>query len=213
MSSLPTFELGQPVFLALGAADDEPGVRAVVEAVQGGRLTVAAAEGDRLDVVFAERRPAYLSYLTPAGIYTIEAIVARAGASTVALDLPTDAGRIQRRQFVRVELPLDASCLMLDGWANRFTPFDAQVADVGGGGLALTVDVIAPYGAVVVVSLGIPDEPPVVAVGTVLTSDRDPARRTRRLLRLQFSAIAEADRDRLIKWIFAHLRRIAKENR
>lgn len=167
VSSTPKFEPGQPLFLAPSGAEAERGVRAIIET--GGS--------------------AFVSYLTPAGIYMLEAAITRAGATSLALDLPSD----------------------VDDRTNRFTPFDGHVIDVGGGGLALAADVIAPQHATVVVSLAIPDDRPVVVTGSVLASDRDPNQRTRRLLRIQFSLIGEADRDRLLRWVFANLRRQAKE--
>lgn len=211
VSSRPKFEPGQPLFLAPSGAEVERGVRAIIETIQDSRLNVTAVDGDKLDEIFETGGSAFVSYLTPAGIYVLEAAITRAGAASLALDLPSDVSRIQRRQFVRIDAPLDATCLLLDDRTNRFTPFDGHAIDVGGGGMALAADVIAPQHATVVVSLAIPDDRPVVVTGSVLASDRDPNQRTRRLLRVQFSLIGEADRDRLIRWVFANLRRRAKE--
>jgi hypothetical protein len=211
VSSRPKFVPGQALFLAPSGAELERGVRAIIETIQDFRLNVTALDGDKLDEIFETGGSAFVSYLTPDGIHVIEAAITRAGATSLALDVPSDVSRIQRRQFVRIDAPLDATCLLLDDRTNRFTPFDGHVIDVGGGGLALAADVIAPQHATVVLSLAIPDDRPVVVVGSVLASDRDPNQRTRRLLRVQFSLIGEADRDRLIRWVFANLRRRAKE--
>gem|GEM_PF-4529938 len=211
MSSPPRFEPGQPLFLAPSSAEAERGVRAVVDTLQDSRLGVTTVDDDTLDEIFESGGHAFVSYLTPAGIDMIETAVVRASPTSLALDLPADVGRIQRRQFVRIDAEVDATCLLLDERTNRFTPFDGRVVDVGGGGLSLAADVIAPQHATVVVSLGLPDDRPVVATGSVLATDRDPRQRTRHLLRVQFTNVGERDRERLIRWVFANLRRRAKE--
>jgi hypothetical protein len=117
---------------------------------------------------------------------------------------------------VRVGAGPVLNCLLLDDTTNTFTPFEATVHDIGGGGIALDADVIAPRDAIVVCSLALPGERPLVAVGAVLEPShrRKPGPRALRsggedeeyLLRVQFTAISEHDRERLIRFVFACMR-------
>ena len=210
MDGLPRFEARRPalVELAPGGGDEAP-LRVVIETVQTDRLVVATADELRVPAPFATGTEVVVTYLDRYGVYTMQGPVVRRGDTTLVVGLPESAERVQRRQYVRVQAPLPASCLLLDQRTNHFTPFEARVEDVGGGGLAMTADLIAPPGAVIVSSLALPGEPPVVAVGTVLAADTGPRRSVGEhyQVRVQFSLIAEPDRDRILRFILSSLRK------
>ncbi|HEY7133491.1 MAG TPA: PilZ domain-containing protein [Acidimicrobiia bacterium] len=213
---LPSFSARQPVLLEVGAGGQLIGWRAAIEAVQGERLLLAASEGDPVPGQFREGAHVAVTSVTRSGVYTIDAIVARRSPTTLAVTVREDVEPVQRRQYVRVGAGPVLNCLLLDDTTNTFTPFEATVHDIGGGGIALDADVIAPRDAIVVCSLALPAERPLVAVGTVLEPShrRKAGPRALRsggeddeyLLRVQFTAISEHDRERLIRFVFACMR-------
>lgn len=187
--------------------DGHPPLRVVVEAVDGSFLTLRQGDGVALPRTLAEGVVVRVSYVNRSGLYTIETTVERRLPERLVVGEADRADRVQRRAFVRVNHPVHAACLLLDQAHNRFTPFDGEVVDLGGGGLGLTADVIAPLGATVVVSLALPDgKPPLVAVGHVLPGEDARWRTEPRRLRAQFGLIREADRDRIMAFIFTVLR-------
>lgn len=206
MRSLPSFEPSQPVFLESGSGEETEGRRGVIEAVQDGRLTIAATDDERFDDAFATGGQVTVTYLTRSGVYTFQATVTRAGRHSLSVDLPAGGERVQRRQYVRTPVPIDVACLFLDEEHNRFTPFDARVRDVGGGGAALMGDVIAPRGAVVALSLALPGDRPVLALGSVLSTEGGRGPEQPHVVRVQFTNLLEPDRDRLMRFVFASLR-------
>jgi c-di-GMP-binding flagellar brake protein YcgR len=213
---LPSFSARQPVLLEVGEGGQLIGWRAAIEAVQGERLLLAASEGDPVPGQFREGAHVAVTSVTRSGVYTIDAIVARRSSTTLAVTVREDVEPVQRRQYVRVGAGPVLNCLLLDDTTNTFTPFEATVHDIGGGGIALDADVIAPRDAIVVCSLALPGERPLVAVGAVLEPShrRKPGPRALRsggedeeyLLRVQFTAISEHDRERLIRFVFACMR-------
>jgi c-di-GMP-binding flagellar brake protein YcgR len=213
---LPSFSARQPVLLEVGDGGQLIGWRAAIEAVQGERLLLAASEGDPVPGQFREGAHVAVTSVTRSGVYTIDAIVARRSPTTLAVTVREDVEPVQRRQYVRVGAGPVLNCLLLDDTTNTFTPFEATIHDIGGGGIALDADVIAPRDAIVVCSLALPAERPLVAVGAVLepAHRRKPGPRALRsggeddeyLLRVQFTAISEHDRERLIRFVFACMR-------
>lgn len=187
--------------------DGHPPLPVVVTAVDGSFVTLRRGEGVTLPPALAEGVVVRVSYVNRSGLYTIEAPVERRLPERFVIGEADRADRVQRRGFVRVNHPVHAACLLLDDVHNRFTAFDGDVVDLGGGGLGLAADVIAPVGATVVVSLALPDgKPPLVTVGHVLPGDATRVRTGRHRLRAQFALIREADRDRIMAFIFTVLR-------
>ncbi len=182
--------------------------RAIVDAVQTGRLVVAVHD-DPVPRELREGAAVSITTVTSTSVFTVDGAVTRRSDSTLALALRDDHAPMQRRQFVRVAARPVVRCLLLDDRANEFTPFDAYVHDIGGGGMALEADVIAPRDATVVVSLAIPGDRPLVAIATVLEHASSRERQERHeeyLLHVGFSAISERDRERLVRFVFTCMR-------
>lgn len=204
----PGFTKRQLVLLETDAEGEIVAWRATVDAVQRERLVVAVLD-DPIPAEMDDGARVSVTSVTSTSVYTVDATVARRGDTTLAVTLRDDREPVQRRQYVRVAARPVVRCLLLDDRTNEFTPFDAHVHDIGGGGTALEADVIAPRDAVVVVSLAVPGERPLVAVGTVLehaTRHERHARDEAYLVRVGFSAISERDRERLVRFVFACLR-------
>ncbi|MFZ4585255.1 MAG: PilZ domain-containing protein [Acidimicrobiia bacterium] len=199
-TAIPQLEVGLPVIVESG----EVRARCVIDAVQDRRLVLSSA--DRMDFPSEYVAGMKLSVMVPAvrGIYETPVTIFERGNQTLMVDIDNESQLSQRRAYVRVEHPIDMSCLLLDEHANQFQPFTAEVTDVGGGGCAMLADVITPQGTVVVCSLAIPDARPVVAIATALANEREDRLRSitgGHKLRIAFTQITEADRDRLIRFL------------
>jgi PilZ domain len=202
VASIPVFHPGHA---ALVATDPEAeGLHMLVDLVQDDHITLASVDDVHVPREWAERATLSLTYLDRFAVYTVDVQVLRVGTTRLVVGPPADDAPVERRQYARVLTPLPATCLLLDPENNRFTPFDAVVRDLGGGGLALSASVIAPAGATMVVSLGLPDERPVVVVGTTLPSDLSIAL-DRPTVRLEFTLVREADRDRILRFVLLSL--------
>jgi hypothetical protein len=197
--TIPRFEAGHAVLVAADEMADAH--RLVVDLVQEGHVTLAHPEGEALPDEWTDCREVFLTYVDRFSVVSLPVPVVRQGTTRLVIGEPATDAVVQRRQYARVLTPLPAACLLLDTTTNRFTPFDATVHDLGGGGLAMRAGAIAPAGATMVVSLALPGEPPVVTVGTILPSDGAPTRDRRRAVRLEFTLIREADRDRILRFV------------
>jgi c-di-GMP-binding flagellar brake protein YcgR len=204
VTSLPGLHVGQTVLVAPGE-DSEP-VHMLVDVVQDGQFTLATVDDVPIPALVSHVSPLVVTYVDRFAVYTVDAEVVRQGTTRLVCAVPDDARSVQRRQYARVLVPVDASCLLLDPQGARFTPFDATVRDIGGGGLAFTADAIAPEGAMLVIALALPGAPPIVVVGTVLAPDvalRGGS--ARRIVRVEFTLIREADRDKVLRFVLACL--------
>jgi hypothetical protein len=183
-------------------------LKLVVEAVHGDRITLSATrDGDGTNASsditsLRDGDAVVLQYVDRFGVYDVDAAVVKRDRGSLIVGVASEDQPVRRRVYVRLRAPLDATCLLLDPDRNTFTELDASVVDVGGGGAALAVPAIAPTGAAMVCSIAIAPGAPVVTVAHVLAPDADPRDQPeRRHVRVQFTLIAEADRDRLLRFI------------
>jgi hypothetical protein len=201
MAGPPQFAPGHDALLTAGTVES---LACTVTSVHGDRITLVARDGTTTGVPTGAG--AALQYVDRFGVYDVEASVLERDDTTVVVAVPEAGGSVRRRLYVRLRAPLDAACLLLDPDHNRFTELDASVVDIGGGGAALAIPAIAPAGSTIVCSIALPDGPPVVTVSHVLPADADPRDQAqRRHVRVQFTLIAEADRDRLLHVILRAL--------
>jgi hypothetical protein len=214
MPAAPRLAPGQDALIGVSALDAP--VPFVVSTVQGDRITLSAKrDGDTMTTmrgVDAIRAgdAAHVQYVDRFGVYDIDAPVLRRDDETVVLGVPDDGEPVRRRVYVRLRAPLDATCLMLDPDRNVFTELAASIVDIGGGGAALAVAAIAPPGSTLVCSIALPAGAPIVTVGNVLPADADPRDEDhveRRHVRVQFTLISEAERDRVLSFILDVLAR------
>jgi c-di-GMP-binding flagellar brake protein YcgR len=215
-ASRPPFATRQPVLLEVGAAGQLIGWRAAIETVDGDCLVLTGSDAGPVPREFHRGAHVAVTAITRSGVYTAVAVVAERAPQTLTVDVSHDPEPVQRRQYVRVDAGGVMSCLLLDERTNAFTPFTATVHDVGGGGVAFAADVIAPRDAVVVCSLPLPGERPLVTLGRVLEPVHrhrgdphpafDPTAGEEYVLRVQFSAMSQGDRERLIRFVFACMR-------
>jgi hypothetical protein len=89
--------------------------------------------------------------------------------------------------------------VLLDEDENTWHTFAAEVRDLGGGGLSMVADTIAPDSATVAISLDLDDDV-VVAIGRVLPREQLPTI-GKPMMRIEFVLIREIDRDRILGYV------------
>jgi PilZ domain len=149
------------------------------------------------------------SYVEPAGVHTFDATLIDADPLTlnhrmvrIALTIPNETERVQRREDVRVDVELDAVVELDDETVVRCT-----TADLSAGGIALAWDPVAPtpeVGDEVRVRFGTDQHTHDLGLLVLGTTTRpQPSRGANTLVRGQFVGVTSAERDRLVAAVFA----------
>jgi hypothetical protein len=196
-------EPGRTVLVA-AAPDDEPW-RMIVDGVQDGEVTLTSVDDEQLPSAWNALTETHITAVDRFSVHLIHVPVVRVEAARIVVAEPSSATAVQRRAYARVPEPVPATCMLLDIEENQWIPFDAEVRDLGGGGLAMVADLIAPDNATVAISLLL-GGPPLVVVGRVLPRDALPTI-GRPLIRVEFLLIRETDRDRIMGFVLKSLAR------
>jgi hypothetical protein len=198
----PLLEVGQPVLVA--TAPDEAPWRMVVDLVQDGHITLAAHDDEQLPAEWTDLSEVHVTCLGRFSVFLIHVPVVRTGATRMVISAPDADTPVHRRAYARVLSQVSASCAALDPDTNEWTPFEAEVRDLGGGGCSVLADQTPPAGATVAMSLALDAELPVVAVGRVLPREELPTI-GKPLTRVEFVLIREMDRDRILRFVLLSL--------
>lgn len=175
----------QPVVVRLGAAEALP-------------ARVDRAEADCLTLVLSvpgrprDAEPAVVEYVTPTGIHRIAGQLSSQSGDPSVVHLHRDAHEVvQRREWARVEavVPVDV----------RFEDPSLQLAatvtlNLSGGGALIRDPVGVPLGTPVWLEVHL-DSEPIRAQGTVVRKTSDGAKG------VQIEAIADADRERIVRFV------------
>jgi hypothetical protein len=188
---------GSTVLVASGP--EAPPWRMVVEGVADGQITLATVEDETLPATWQELSEIHITSLDRYSVHLIHVPVVRLEDTRLIVAQPTTAADVQRRAYARVTKPVAAQCVLLDEDENTWHPFAAEVRDLGGGGLSMIADTIAPDGATIAISLDLDDDV-VVAVGRVLPREQLPTI-GKPMIRIEFVLIRETDRDRILGYV------------
>ncbi len=152
------------------------------------------------------------SYGDHSGFCQFESEVVEAAAGggegepgVIRLQPPGRVTTTQRRRFVRADVDMTIPVALLDGKAMTFLSAPGDVANLGGGGLMM---IIAAHpslkvGSKLALALTVPGGDPVLAVGRtvqVLVGEDGPA-----TVRLAFTSIDAAERDRIERFVYRRL--------
>jgi hypothetical protein len=198
---LPLLEVGRTVLVA--AAPEDPPWRMVVDVVQDGQITLATVDDEQLPSEWHDISETHITTLDRFSVHLIHIPVLRVGDTRMVIGTPNAETPVQRRAYARITNFVPARCMLLNPEENVWIPFDAEVRDLGGGGLSLVAHVLAPEGATIALSIVL-DGPPVVAMGKVLPREALPTI-GRALIRVEFVLIREADRDRILRYVLLAL--------
>ena len=153
------------------------------------------------------RTPVKVSYADRSGLYSFDSEVilhAPAGERSIQLGPAQRLTRTQRRQYVRLDINLPVTCLAIDEETGGFRLVTARSGDIGGGGVRLIAGELLEEDSRVVLSFVLPRHPAIVAVAKVVASDGNLDGTA--TVRTAFTVIAEADRERIVGFVFDELR-------
>lgn len=133
------------------------------------------------------------------------------------LHKPTKMQKIERRNFVRIDISLDVEYETIDAsekgkWEKIVPTKKAYTSDLSGGGMQLILDKSLPEGTLIVlkVPLIIDDsEVQIKVLGRVMRSELDISNQSNRKyhIGLKLEDITERQRDYIIKFIFSQMRK------
>lgn len=201
--------IGQVAVVGVVADEELPALRGVVERSHGGSITVRSPDGAVVPGELTEGAPVLVTYFERTGLYRFEARIRLRESTRVVVEQTGPVNEVQRRQHVRLNAAVPVECVAVDETRGRMVTVDASTIDVSGGGIALTTAVEIPTSGRIVVALKPLGVAPILAVGSVLASDASGSTRagSEFVTRVSFVAVAEADRERLIKYVFENLGR------
>jgi c-di-GMP-binding flagellar brake protein YcgR len=203
----PELLVGQVAVVALVSGDHElDRVRGRVERVVDRSLTVRVPEGEHVPREFDTGVAVTVTYQERIALYTFPGRVSLWEETCLLVERTGDAEEVQRRQYVRLSEPVPVECLTVDDVTGKLFSLDATTMNVSGGGLAIETNRQSAPNTRVVVVLRPERQPPILAITTVVASELVAPAAKRVTTRLTFAAIAEADRERLIRYVFENLR-------
>jgi c-di-GMP-binding flagellar brake protein YcgR len=136
----------------------------------------------------------------------------------VVLNLPQVIGRIQRREYFRMPVLLEAAYTLLaqntaytrindlkQMYSNKMAK--AITIDLSGGGVRIVIKESIPSGSMLLLSINIPEEINIIC--KVIRADRDETDKNYKVA-LRFENIEERNRDKIISFIFKKLREQSK---
>jgi c-di-GMP-binding flagellar brake protein YcgR len=203
----PELLVGQVAVVALVAGDHElDRVRGPVERAVDRSITIRVPEGERVPQEFDTGVAVTVTYQERVALYTFPGQVSLREETRLLIERTGDAEEVQRRQYVRLAEPVPVECLTVDDVTGKLFSLDATTMNVSGGGLAIETNRQSAPNTRVVVVLRPHAQPPILAITTVVASELAAPASKKVVTRLTFAAIAEADRERLIRYVFENLR-------
>lgn len=154
-----------------------------------------------------------VSYNDDNAIYSFDAQVDRRQGGvdqTITVQTPADIRRVQRRNFVRIDVTLPMVYYTVDDTAGQYSSgVQTKVIDISGGGLRFESDRPLDKDLVLdlVVELGGGER--ISAIGQVVRSlPIEKSGFNKYSIGIQFTIIEERDRDKIIKFIFQKQREL-----
>lgn len=154
-----------------------------------------------------------VSYNDDNAIYSFDAHVqSRQGGveQTVSVDCPKDIRRVQRRNFVRIDVGLPLVYYFIDEAIGEYSQaFTGRTCDISGGGLQFSTEQSIDSGMVLDMNIDLGDDERVSAIGKVVRAI--PVNKggvVKYSIGVQFTMIDERDRDKIIKFIFQKQREL-----
>lgn len=205
--AVPELLVGQVAVVALVSGDHElDRVRGPVERTVDRSITIRVPEGELVPQEFDTGVAVTVTYQERVALYTFPGRVSLREETRLLIERTGDADEVQRRQYVRLSEPVPVECLTVDDVTGKLFSLDASTMNVSGGGLAIETNRQSTPNTRVVVVLRPQGQPPILAITTVVASELVAPATKKVVTRLTFASIAEADRERLIHYVFENLR-------
>lgn len=154
----------------------------------------------------------------PDAIYTLRCrvVVINKEGMTLAFPPPEEIQRVQRRQFVRVPtlLPCAIEAELKEGEGDFGPPIQGEMQDISGGGCSVMLPVEFGRGTLMRLTTDLPGEGEVILFGRVMRASTQHTRKgVRYSVGLDFGKMEGSLRSRLIRYVFALQREIARKNK
>ncbi len=154
----------------------------------------------------------------PDAIYTMRCavVVVNEEGMTLALPAADEVQRVQRRQFVRVQtnLPCCAEVELAEPAGEFGPPVQGELQDISGGGCSALFPTEFKRGELLRLTMDVPEEGEMVLFGRVMRSSTLHTRKgVRYTVGLDFGKMEESLRSKLIRYVFALQREIARKNK
>jgi c-di-GMP-binding flagellar brake protein YcgR len=169
--------------------------------------SVARTEDGTADLVITDSvwltpgQQLMFSYGNGSGLVEFETTIQSLGeGNAVTVAIPRHAKRLQRRDFVRVNVQVPVCLLVPRAKDLGPAPVKGRTRDLSGGGAALLVSTKTPPAKEV--GFVFDCEPGLSVAGVAHVIDTTAEDRTRLLMRVRFTQIREFDREALTAWIF-----------
>ncbi len=181
--------------------------RIVLAAPLRGAEVVPLRPGDRVTV----------SYWSPAGAYTFKARVSGVspgGVPLLFLEEPEEVQRVQRRSFLRVPAALPVTFSILEDIEQLPAPevHQGETVDISGGGVLLRSPVPLREGDYLELEVTVPKRGTLGVVGRVVrVQEKKGAKGPEFYAGVDFVVIAEADRDKIVGFVFERQREMRRK--
>lgn len=216
MSNLPELEINTR--LEIEVDDDEFGGRyfSRVMDINSKELRIMAVAVQGVSIQLRVNTPIYISYVGERAMYGFRSIVKQRFHDVLAgyiVELPKDVDRIQRREYVRLEVQTSFRYRIFAEPGDSQPaprPFEkSYIVDISGGGVRFFSEEVITVGTVLEMRLGIEGIERDIVVGRVV--------RCRERVEggyeigVSFEAVSPATQDQIISWIFNKQRELRKK--
>lgn len=215
MGSFDPLKENQPVELEI-SGDDNNRFRSRVEAVLDSELLVAAPIKGGALVPVQPGTVIKVTYVDTVAIYTYWCeIISRNGniPPTLTLGRPIGFKKIQRRNFIRMDVKLPVTLQRLNGeYAGTGESFTVTTADLSGGGMLFTTSNELAAGDLLEGTIELTGKDNIKVIGRIVRIIENPPKAEHRFSAgFEFIAIDEADRDKIIRYIFDQQRELRRK--
>lgn len=181
-------------------------MRSRVEGGEDSRLQIALPSDGRTDHRLPTRTEMTVEWMVGRGVGSVDAVVVGhgdVGVPTLIVEMTSEIVLRQRRDYARADLMLP-----IEIWADAESdePVTGMTLDVSGGGVRAIIEADLRPGELVRLSLELPEGHAVEGLARVIGQRDD-------CVAFQFHDIVPADRERLVKAVFASHRRDATVRR
>ncbi len=181
-------------------------LRSRVEGVTPGKLSIAYPSDGRTEHRLPVGTELQLEWVVGRGLGTVDGVVAGhtdLGVPTLTVDLVSEPFVQQRREHARADLVLD-----VEVWpdADCDEPVTGVTLDISAGGLRAALATPLEPGSIIRFAVDLPDGEPLEGLVRVIEQRDD-------CVAFEFHDIVAADRERVVRAVFASYRRDASVRR
>lgn len=187
-----------------------------VEDISPSRIVLAAPLKGQKMVPLEEGELITVEYCGSSAVYSFTTRIVGMGKDhfpTITVEFPQMIRRWQRRSFLRMKaaLPVTLTPVKTDGSITPPPIYQMETINISGGGLMLKSPIRFPEGESLELEILLPQRGVVEALGKVVrVEEKKGGNSPYYLLGIEFTVIKEADRQKIISYVFELQRRMYK---